>query len=448
MSMTWQRRKRPRALASIAVLAALTAAGCGGGDGASGEDDQTNDSEEAGDDDAGDEGVDESAEPVTLSYAVWDANQEPIMNEIADAFSVENPNITIDVQLTPWADYWTKLQAAATGSAAPDVFWMNGPNFQLYASNGVVMPLSEEIEADGVDLSVYPEELVDLYTFDGAAYGLPKDFDTVGVWFNTELFDAAGVEYPSEGWTWADFQEAAAALSDPDAGVWGVGANLAGQEYFYNTIHQAGGYVISEDGTTSGYDDPATIEGLKFWTDLIDQGHSPDLATMTDTHPIQLFESGKIAMYWGGSWNVAEFTGNEYTADKVNVAPLPAGDEQATIIHGLANVVSASTEHPDEAWEFVKFLGSQEAAEILGRSGPIPAYEGTQEAWVDANPQLDLQVFLDALDYAVAYPISKNTAAWNEAEFTYLTEAWSGTADVESAAEELAAEMNALLASE
>lgn len=412
-----------RGLAGLTAVLAVAAGGCGG----------------PGDTDGG---------PVTLSYAVWDGNQESVMEEIAAAFTAQHPQITIDVQLTPWADYWTKLQAAITGGAAPDVFWMNAPNFQLYASNGVIAPLGEQVAADGVDLSVYPQELVDLYHLDGQPYGLPKDFDTIGVWYNMTLFDAAGVPYPSDGWTWDDFRTAAAQLTDPDAGVWGVAANLAPQEYHYNTVYQAGGYVISPDGTRSGYDDPATIEGLRFWTDLIEEGISPDLATMTETHPIQLFESGKIAMYWGGSWNVAEFTGNEYTADKVNVAPLPAGKQRATIIHGLANVVSASTEHPEQAWELVKFLGSREAAEILGRNGPIPAYLGTQDAWVAAHPELDLQIFLDSLEYAVPYPISTNTAAWNEAELTVLSEAWAGDKPVVDAARELAAQMNELLANE
>lgn len=413
------------AVATMLVATLTATAGCGDGD-------KTNDPNAK----------------VTLSYAVWDKNQVPVMEEIAAAFTAEHPNTTVNVQLTPWADYWTKLRAAVTGGAAPDVFWMNGPNFQLYADNGVIAPLSDRISADKVDLGVYPKALVDLYTFEGKAYGLPKDMDTVGVWYNKELFDAAGVAYPAKGWTWADFKATAAKLSDPAKGQYGVGANLAGQEYYYNTILQAGGFVISPDGKTSGFDNPATIEGLRFWTDLIKSKHSPDLQKMTDTHPLQLFESGKIAMYWGGSWNSAEFAGNDYTKTRVDVAPLPQSAKQATIIHGLANVVSAKTEYPQQAWEFVKFLGSRPAAEILGRKGPIPAHEGTQSNWTAANPQFKLQVFLDAVAYAVPYPVSRNTAAWNDVEAKQLTRAWSGEVDIDIAAKELATQMNALLAKE
>jgi multiple sugar transport system substrate-binding protein len=300
-----------------------------------------------------------------------------------------------------------------------------------------------------VDLTAYPKQLVDLYTYQGKHYGLPKDMDTVGVWYNKTLFDAAEVPYPKAGWTWSDFQDAAARLTDASKGQYGADAELTSfQEYQYDTIAQAGGYVISPDGKKSGYADPRTIQGLRFWTDLIAKKQSPDLKTMTDTAPLQLFEAGKIAMYWGGSWDASEFGGNSYTKDRVDVAPLPKGEKQATIIHGLANVVSARSKHADQAWQFVDFLGSRQAAEILAESGAMPAYNGTQSAWIAAHPQFHLQTFLDEVPYGVPYPVSKNTAAWNEAELTYLTKAWNGQEPLDKAAKDLAAAMDDLLAKE
>ncbi len=94
-----------------------------------------------------------SNEKVTLTYGIWDKNQEPAMQQIVSAFEKQNPNITVNIELTPNADYWTKLQTAASAGTAPDVFWMNGPNFQLYASNGQLAPL------DNVKTSDYPKAL-------------------------------------------------------------------------------------------------------------------------------------------------------------------------------------------------------------------------------------------------------------------------------------------------
>ena len=160
---------------------------------------------------------------------------------------------------------------------------------------------------------------------------------------------------------------------------------------------------------------------------------------MTDTAPLQLFEAGKLAMYWGGSWNVAEFTKNDYTKDKVDVAPLPKGEKQATIIHGVANVVSAKTEHPEQAWEFVKFLGSKPAADILGKKGPHPGLQRHAERLGGAPIRSSsCRRSSTRSAYAVPYPVSKNTAAWNEAELTYLTKAWTGEVPIEKAATDLA----------
>ncbi|MFF5207662.1 ABC transporter substrate-binding protein [Streptosporangium sp. NPDC000396] len=415
--------RRLSCLITGAVVAATMLSGCGG--------DATGDG------------------PVEISYGIWDIEQQPALEQAAAAFSKSNPNIKIKIQVTGWDEYWAKLKAAATGGAAPDVFWMNGPNFKLYASNGMLLPLADRIAAEKVDLSVFPKSLVDLYTYEGKSYGLPKDFDTIGLWYNKKLFDAAGLKYPDESWTWDDLRAAAKKLTAADKSVHGIAAELSNQPTFYNTIAQAGGYVLSPDGTKSGYDQPATIEGLKFWTDLIKDGLSPTQQQMTDSKPVEMFESGKVAMYYSGSWYAGRFNKNAATKDTIDVAPLPAGKNRAVVTHGATNVVFAKSKHVDAAWKFVRFLASKEAAEIIGRSGSvIPAYAGTQQAWIDSAPQFNLKVFIDQLSVSFPYPSSKNTAGWMDEELPYLSKAWTGEVPVEEAAKALAAKMNASLAQE
>src|SRR5205823_14916166 len=104
-------------------------------------------------------------------------------------FKKTHPNINVQVQVTPFAQYWTKLETAATGGSAADIFWMNGTNIIKYASNNILLQLDDKIQADKVDLNSYPAALVKLYTFSGKHYALPKDFDTVGLWYNKKLFD-------------------------------------------------------------------------------------------------------------------------------------------------------------------------------------------------------------------------------------------------------------------
>ncbi|MFI6741862.1 ABC transporter substrate-binding protein [Nonomuraea sp. NPDC050451] len=392
---------------------------------------------------------DPSGGKIELTYRIWDKNQQPAMQQIVDRFQAAHPNIHVTIQLTANQEYWTKLQGDATGGSAPDVFWMNGPHAQLYASNGMLLPLSDQLKADGVDLGNYPSALTAIYSYQGEQYGIPKDFDTVGLWYNKKLFDAAKLKYPDDTWTWETVAEAARKLTDASKGVYGILAPPFNQENFYNTVFQAGGYVISPDGRSSGYDQPATISGLKFWTDLMKAGVSPSVKSMTDTYPAQLFESGKFGMYYAGSWNAIEFAKNDNIKNDVDVAVLPQGARRAVVIHGLANVVYGKTKHPKEATQFAEFLGSKEAAEIQAKTGAvIPAFKGTQEAWVSSMHQFHLRSFLDELPYAVPFPASKNTDAWMTKEATILGPAWSGDKDVAAAAKELATVMNTALREE
>jgi multiple sugar transport system substrate-binding protein len=418
--------------------AALLLAGCAGsGGGASG----------GGSSDYAAPGKDVSA---TLTYAVWDQTQVDAIKANLEGFNKEYPNIKVNVDVTPWANYWTKLQTQASSDTLPDLFWMNGPNFQLYASNGKIEPITGEVKAGAIDPANYSSALNDLYTYDSVQYGVPKDFDTIAVWVNKALFTQAGIDLPKEGWTWDDFQSTGKKLSDAlkASGAYGAAAGMDGQTTYYDTIFQAGGDVISADGKTSGYDTPEAQAGIQFWTDLIASGASPSIAQLTDTTADQWFTSGKLAMYQGGSWFRAALKGTDMEKDVV-VVPLPKGKEQATVIHGVSNVVATNSKNKAAAQALQVYLASKEAQKQQGDLGAvIPAFTGTQDAFTKSMPDANLQVFLDAVDYARPLPISKNTAAWNTLETNLLPAAFDGSQPVEGVLKDLATQMNAALAKE
>ncbi|MGG7464794.1 ABC transporter substrate-binding protein [Plantibacter sp. YIM 135347] len=383
-----------------------------------------------------------------ITYGLWDQAQVAAIDANIKQFNKEYPNITVNVNVTPWASYWSKLQTQASSDTLPDLFWLNGPNFQIYASNGKVEPITGEVKADAIDPKNYPSALNDLYSLDGVQYGVPKDFDTIGVWINTALFDQAGVALPADGWTWKDFETAAQTISTnlKDQGIYGAAGGMDGQTTYYNTILQAGGEVINADQTKSGYDSPESQEGLQFWTDLIANGSSPSMQQLTDTPADQWFTSGKLAMYWGGSW-VRPLVGESPVADTTKAVPLPIGKEQATVIHGVSNVVASASKNKQAAQALQVFLASKKAQQEQGDLGAIiPAYTGTQQSFVDSYPNMNLQVFLDALDYAKPLPVSKDTAAWNALETELLPDAFSGDKPVKDVAKDLADQMNAVLA--
>lgn len=214
------------------------------------------------------------------------------------------------------------MRTQAEGEQLPDVFWMNGPNIQLYASNDMLAPLDD----DAADWSNYPKALVDLYTVDGKHYGIPKDYDTIACFVNKKIFDEAGVQVPAGDWTWEEHHAAAKAIAATGkyhGALIGVGS---GQETYYNTIPQAGGFVIKDN--KSGYDDPKTIAGIQYLRDMIADGSVPSLQVMTDTSPGDLFKSGKGGILWDGSWSAAPVKEAFPDPSQIVVVPLPKGVEQ------------------------------------------------------------------------------------------------------------------------
>ena len=149
------------------------------------------------------------AENIEIHYAFWHGALEPFYNDCKAAFEAAHPGVTIILEPTSWGEYWTKLESAATGGSIADVFHMNGVNIKQYADGGILAPLDERIAASDVDLKNYPEAMVAMYNYNGVQYGIPMDFDTVGLWYNKTLFDQAKVAYPTSEWTWDDMTEAA-----------------------------------------------------------------------------------------------------------------------------------------------------------------------------------------------------------------------------------------------
>lgn len=422
-------------------IAALLLSACG--DNASDAESDTNTSDTTASEET------ENVEEATIDIAIWDSNQEPVLREILDNFEAENEDIKVQIQLTPFGQYWTKLEAAATGGDLADVVWMNGPNFELYAGNGIIEPLTSYLEDSDLNLDDYPDGLIDLYNFNGDQYGIPKDWDTSALWYNKELFDAAGVDYPTDDWTFEDMRAAAEEITDPDAGIYGVSANAMTQEGMYEHIIQNGGYIINEDSTESGYDKPEAIEAVEQQVALIEDGLSPDLGVQNDTSAFQLFGAEKLAMVQTASYRIPEFLSNENLEGKIDLVEVPAMKQKGTVIHGLAHVMSANSEYKDQAFRLIEYLGGEEANRVWAESGVvIPAYEDVLDIWIDSQPDLNYQAYVNSLEYAAPYPVSANTSRWNEYENEAIRDIFSGDVPVADALENLANQMNEALAAE
>ncbi|MBP5159219.1 MAG: sugar ABC transporter substrate-binding protein [Lachnospiraceae bacterium] len=386
-----------------------------------------------------------------IHYSYWHGAMTPYLQQCAEKFEKANPGVKIVLEETSWDEYWTKLETAASGGAIADVFHLNGPNVAKYASAGVAKPIDDLVAKSGLDLKNYPEALIDLYTVDGKLYGIAMDYDTIGLWYNKELFDAAGLAYPNENWTWDDLANAAAQLTDPSTGVYGIAAGYEAQGGFYNTIPMFGGYVLNEDRTKSGFSLKETRDGIKCWVDLMEAGYSPSQDSLTETNASQQFMAGKIAMITAGDWNAAEFAGDAAFKSKCDCTYLPTvNGKRVSVIHGKANCISASTKYPDEAWAWCEYLAGPEANEILGTVGAaIPSHKDYSDLYFKAFPEFNMGIYKDeAMNCSYPYPTSKTAAEWDELIWNELIEVFSLKKPLDDACDAIATKMDELLASE
>ncbi len=387
-----------------------------------------------------------------LIVGIWDSNQQPGIQKILDEWTAVS-GIEAETQVTTWNEYWTVLEAGASGGTLPDVFWMHSNVSQKYMENGILLDLTDRIaQSEVIKLENYYADIVDLYSYDGKHYAIPKDIDTIGLWYNKTYFDEAGLAYPDESWTWETLRETAKKLTREDGSVYGYAINTSNnQDSYYNIIYSYGGSVISDDKKTSKLDDPKTIEAMEVVEKMIQDGSVPDLQTLSENGTQVLFESGKAAMVTQGSWMVPAFRDNEYTAANCDVAVLPSGPEsRVSIYNGLGWAADANGKNPDAAWSLIEYLGTKEAQLRQAELGvTMSAYKGTSDAWKNSVPGFDLQAYLDMLDAKlVIRPYSRNTTVWETMIQQELGSVWTGDKTMADALKEIAAKMNAILAEE
>lgn len=359
---------------------------------------------------------------VELTFQIWDNAQREGMEKLARAYTKKHPNINIQVQVTSWDEYWTKLEAAAESNQLPDIFWMHTNEILKYADYGMLADLTDLYKDE--DVQYYKKNFSDISLnnakgSNGNIYGVPKDKDVVCLVYNKEMFDKAGVKYPDESWTWDTLTEASQKIYN-SIGKYGFLAYADDQLGYWNFVYQAGGYILNEDKTKAGFTQPGTVQGMKFYIDLQKNEWCPNQSYFAQTNPGTAFMSEQGAMYLEGNWNFRSMLeNNKEMVGKWDVAVLPKcpnpvkGNGRATISNGLSYATGAKGKNLSYAKDFIKYAGSLEGQRIQGESGvAIPAYEGLEQVWVDTFQEFEYIINAEACIEMFPYGVqSVNNAA-------------------------------------
>lgn len=388
-----------------------------------------------------------------LTVAIWDNGQKAGLEEIINEFT-KKTGIKAEIQVIDWAPYWTLLEAGASGGDLPDIFWMHSNEARKYMENNILLDLTDKIASStSLEMDKFPEDLVSMYQNDGKTYAIPKDRDSIALWYNKTMFDEAGLSYPNEDWTWDDYYDAALKLTKEDGSQYGTAMNPSNnQDGWYNIVYSMGGEVISEDKKTSGMDNPNTLKALEFVDKLV-KNTMPKPEVMAETRTDVLFTSGKIAMLPQGSWMLAPFKENEYVAANADIAVLPKDKEtgkRISLYNGLGWSVSANTKMPEEAFKLVEWFGTKDMQIKQAELGvTMAAYEGVSDIWAHSTDLFNLDAYLTMLNGDIVFrPYSRATVVWENSNNDELKKAWNKEVSIEEAAKMAADKMNEFLSEE
>ncbi|WP_434059226.1 ABC transporter substrate-binding protein [Gracilibacillus phocaeensis] len=390
----------------------------------------------------------DQAGEVEISYYSFSASPEyeEELDQIIEAFEEENPDITVDKELAAYDDYFTKLQTQIAGGNAPDVFELNYENFVQYASRGTLADLTSFIGEDNAfDPSQLNQQAFEAYQYDGKQYGMVESFSNVLTFYNKDLFDEAGVDYPTADWTWKDELEAAKKLTNPNENVWGTYSPTTMNE-FYKVAAQNGGEIFNDDGSVA-INSEENEEALAYMVDKVTEYDvTPSPADMSGQLPEDLFVNGQLAILHTGIWMFGTFADAPFEWD----VELEAGNTQKAhhfFANGLA--VSADSDKQEAAYKFAAFMSaSEEVANIrLDSSWELPAIsdEEVLAPYLEQTSPENRQAVFDALDTLVMPPVVENWSRISDVTDEELEKALFGEQTPKEVLEILENEYNNIL---
>jgi multiple sugar transport system substrate-binding protein len=394
-----------------------------------------------------------------ISYWMWDANQLPAYQQCAADFEARNPEIEVAIEQVGFDDYWGRMLTSFVANSAPDVFVNHTSKYGDYTARGLIEPLDELVARDGPDLGQYVEGTGDLWIGDdGRRYGLPKDFDVVGVFYNAQMAAEAGLSAEQlQNLTWnprdgGTYEAALARLSidrngvrgdepgfDPrNVATYGMGIDYppgggSGQTAWSMYTATLGWSHTDRPlwGTRFNYDDPRFQETIGWWRGLIDKGYMPPVEQAVGNEKSQLLQAGRVALVTEGSWNTATFA--KLGGIELATAPTPVGPlgHRAAMTNSLADSISAGSPNKGAAWKWVRYLASPECQSVVARGGVVvPAIASVvpaAEARI-AEFGLDIAPFTRHLQEGTAfpYPAAQNAADVDEIMTTAMERVLNG----------------------
>jgi multiple sugar transport system substrate-binding protein len=351
-----------------------------------------------------------------LTLFTWTLPGEVAVNQrLCKEFEAKHSGIKVEIINEPGLRAMDKLQTMVAAGNPPDVMSIHGAYFMPMAANGSLLDLGPLVKQDKeFDLADFYPQLVAQCRYQGKLYSLPRYTSVYALFYNKDLFDAAGLQYPNESWRWDDYLAAARKLtvsgSDPARRRFGCVIDFWGAR-IYPWVWAAGGDILDKTSKRCLLDSPECQEALQFLVDLRHKWQvCPPTTQAEKKQNIAMFTNGQVAMFQTGAWDIQAM--REAKTLRWDVAPMPKKKQHATML-GMENyAIAASTKHPQEAWQLFAFLVGPQAQEVMASElEKQPSRQSVANGpYLSEKTDYNRKVLVDALGYARQAP---NVPEWD-----------------------------------
>lgn len=329
---------------------------------------------------------------IRLSGWVSSPSETALLQSLLYEFSVQNPDILVKYEPIT-GDYKQALLTSIAGGVEPDIFYVDIFWWLEFATNDVLLPIDGLMADSGVSADEFIPSLVEAFTYEDNLYGIAKDFNTLGMFYNKDLFDKANLAYPTDDWTWDDLKSAAAALtdaSDANRPVFGL-CTAPDPGRFPAFVFQNGGSVMTSDFMDTTLDSAAAIGAAEYYTSFRAEGIGATPSDLGEGWQGTAFGKGQCAMVYEGGWLIP-YLRDQFPDVNYGVVLPPAGPGgEGNMIFTVAWAVSADTKNPEAAWKVIEFLTSEESQKAVLESGfALPSRASLQDSeYLQNNPNSD-----------------------------------------------------------
>ncbi|MBC8066085.1 MAG: sugar ABC transporter substrate-binding protein [Chlorobia bacterium] len=296
-----------------------------------------------------------------------------------EEFEKRNPDIKVVIEGIPGpGEYVPKMILAHNSGATPDIATLDASSSALFINSGMLMDLATLIDKDQeFKLNDFYLNIVDIARRGDAIYAIPNDFTPMVMYYNKRLFDASGVSYPQNGWTFDQFRETAKKLTKKDQYGF-VFANWFPGWIMW--LWNNGGDVFSPDlKRASGFLDSAeNVKTIEFLRTMINDDKSAPSLSQAAAAGVDLFANGQAAMTVSGHWGMVGYSAApkgpdgkpKITLADLGVVMLPNNTgKPVTVMYESGYAITKRAKHPDAAWRFIKFMTSYESRLVLNQTG-------------------------------------------------------------------------------